>query len=242
MKKNIWKKSILCAVCLGIILSALLFMKIIRINPYFAASYEVQGIDVSHYQGAVDWEEIAAQDVDFAFIKATEGSSHVDEYFYDNWQAAAQTELYVGAYHFFSFDSPGQTQAELFIDTVGDLKGKLAPAIDIEYYGEKEKDSPKQEAVRKELRDMLEILEEHYQKTPVIYTTYKVYDRYLKGEFEEYPLWLRNVYYPPMGDLGEKWTFWQYTDRAVLEGYEGEEKYIDRNVFRGTLDELEELL
>lgn len=242
MKKNIWKKSILCAVCLGIILSALLFMKIIRINPYFAASYEVQGIDVSHYQGAVDWEEIAAQDVDFAFIKATEGSSHVDEYFYDNWQAAAQTELYVGAYHFFSFDSPGQTQAELFIDTVGDLKGKLAPAIDIEYYGEKEKDPPKQEAVRKELRDMLEILEEHYQKTPVIYTTYKVYDRYLKGEFEEYPLWLRNVYYPPMGDLGEKWTFWQYTDRAVLEGYEGEEKYIDRNVFRGTLDELEELL
>lgn len=240
--KDIWKRVLLCTSCLVIVVFVLVLLKVIRINPCFAAAYELRGIDVSHYQGAIDWEKIASQDVDFAFIKATEGSSYVDEYFYDNWQAAAQTELYVGAYHFFSFDSRGQTQAELFIDTVGDLTGKLAPVIDIEYYGDKEKNPPKKEAVKEELGEMLRLLEENYRTRPVIYTTYKVYDRYIKGEFEEYPLWLRNVYYPPVGAVKEQWTFWQYTDRAVLEGYEGQEKYIDMNVFRGSREEFEELL
>lgn len=237
-KKHIWKKRILCAVCLGMIGAALLLSKVIRINPCFAAAYEVRGVDVSHYQGAIDWEKLAAQDVDFAFIKATEGSGHVDECFYDNWQAAAQTELCIGAYHFFSFDSRGQTQAGLFIDTVGDLTGKLAPVIDIEYYGDKEKNPPSKEAVKKELGDMLEILEAHYQTKPIIYTTGKVYKRYMEGEFEEYPLWIRGVYYPPVGKPGKKWTFWQYTDRAKLDGYSGQEEYIDMNVFRGNPEEL----
>lgn len=240
--RNRWKKRILCILCAGIVLIGLVLAKVIRITPIFAEAYELQGIDVSHYQGVIDWKKIAAQDVDFAFIKATEGSSYVDEYFYENWQAAAGTELYVGAYHFFSFDSGGRTQAEAFIKTVGSLEGKLAPVIDIEYYGEKEKNPPDREVVAEELKTMLALLEEHYGRKPVIYTTYKVYDRYIRDEFDEYPLWIRNVYCPPVGEPGEKWVFWQYTDRARLEGYEGQETYIDRNVFRGTLDELEELL
>jgi len=238
MRKHILMKIIFCIICLAVILSMLLLLKVIRINPCFAADREVRGVDVSHYQGEIDWEKLASQDVDFAFIKATEGSSYVDEYFYDNWQGAAQTDLYVGAYHFFSFDSEGQTQAELFIDTVGNLTGKLAPVIDVEYYGDKQSNPPAKEAVQKELRKLLMLLEEHYQTKPVIYTTYKVYSRYIEGEFDGYPLWIRNVYYPPVGTMGEKWTFWQYTDRAVLEGYKGTEKYIDMNVFRGTMEEL----
>ena len=67
------------------------------------------------------------------------------------------------------------------------------------------------------------------------------YDRYLRDNFNSYPLWIRNVYTPPFG-LGREWQFWQYTDTAVLEGYNGEEKYIDRNVFYGTEKDLETYL
>lgn len=240
-KKGAWKKGILCTVCLLILLLGLILLKIVRVNLWFAGDYEVRGVDVSHYQGEIDWEKMAEQDVDFAFIKATEGSGHVDERFYDNWQAVGQTDLAVGAYHFFSFDSPGRTQAEQFINTVGDLTGKLPPAVDIEYYGEKAGNPPDKEAMAAELQEMLALLEVHYQRKPIIYTTYEVYDRYIKGNFDEYPLWIRNVYYPPMGEMGERWTFWQYTDREILEGYEGQEKYVDMNVFRWTFRELEEL-
>lgn len=217
----------------------LILNKNIKITPFFAAKYELDGIDVSHYQGDIDWEKIKEQGIDFAFIKATEGSSYVDQCFDGNWNEAGRTSIMLGAYHFFSFDSDGKEQAEHFIDTVGELSGKLAPVIDVEYYGDKEKDPPNKEVVQAQLAVMLDLLEEHYHVKPIIYTTYKAYRDFIKGEFEEYPLWIRNVYYPP---VFIKWTFWQYTDRAVLDGYKGTEKYIDRNVFVGSQEELESLI
>lgn len=93
-----------------------------------------------------------------------------------------------------------------------------------------------------QLGEMLSVLEEHYQVKPIIYTTYTIYSKYIKGEFEEYPLWIRNVYFPPSGTLKDAWLFWQYTDTAVLDGYVGDEKNIDMNVFRGTEEELKMLL
>lgn len=225
------------AVAAGMVVS-----KIWQVNPYFARGYELQGIDVSHYQGKIDWGQIQSQEIDFAFIKATEGSSYVDEYFRENWQAAAQTGLYVGAYHFFSFDSDAGAQAENFISTVGDLEGKIAPVIDVEYYGDKRNSPPDKEVVVTALREMLFLLEECYQIKPIIYTTYPVYHKYIKDNFSEYPLWIRNVYYPPSLDLGDSFFFWQYTDTAVLEGYDGTEKYIDRNVFCGSPEAFRELL
>ena len=85
---------------------------------------------------------LSAQSIQFAYIKATEGSSLVDEYFAQNWKDAHETPLYVGAYHFFSFDSPGQSQAENFIATVPDTENALPPVIDLEYYGDKAKKTP----------------------------------------------------------------------------------------------------
>lgn len=211
----------------------------IKITPFFAAKYELDGIDVSHYQGDIDWNKIEEQGIDFAFIKVTEGSSHVDQCFEENWKRAGQTSLMTGAYHFFSFDSEGKTQAEHFIGTAGDLQGKLAPVIDVEYYGEKEKNPPNKADVQAQLAVMLDLLEEQYHVKPIIYTTYKAYRDFIKGEFEEYPLWIRNVYYPPVF-IG--WTFWQYTDKDVLDGYQGSEKYIDRNVFRGSMEEMDSLM
>lgn len=222
------------------VIGILVVRKKIKITPFFAGKFTVTGIDVSHYQGTIDWPTLAAQDLDFAFIKATEGSGHIDECFQENWQAAGETGLCIGAYHFFSFDSDGEKQARFYIDTVGSLDGKLAPVVDVEFYGDKSGDPPPKEEVVKQLRELLSILEEHYQTKPVIYTTYQAYHRYIEDEFDEYPLWIRNVYYQPLL-TAKAWTFWQYSDTAVLEGYQGTEKYIDRNVFRGTKEELREL-
>lgn len=218
------------------------FTKMIKLNTFFVSKYEVKGVDVSHYQGEIDWETLAAEDLDFAYIKATEGSSFVDDRFAQNWAGASETALYTGAYHFFSFDSAGATQAAHYMATVGELSGRLVPVVDVEYYGDKWTNPPAKEAVVKELQDMLSILEEEYGQKPMLYTTYEVYYKYLAEDFGEYPLWIRNVYFSPNVDMKGDWTIWQYSDTEILGGYQGEEKYIDCNVFAGTKEELEQLL
>ncbi len=244
-KKKILKRIVIAGIFILTLLLfgiGLIFSKTLNFNQYLVSGYALQGVDVSHYQGEIDWKRLENQGIDFAFIKATEGSSHMDGTFTENWQEAEETGLYIGAYHFFSFDSEGRTQADWYINTVGELDGKLAPVVDVEYYADKEVNPPEKEQVAHELHEFLQILEEHYRIKPIIYTTYKVYHRYIEDEFKEYPLWIRNVYYPPNLDMRRKWQFWQYMDRAVLEGYEGAEKYIDLNVFGGTEDELKEYL
>lgn len=241
MKKRISQVTALLMLFIAL-LAILIIDKELKITPILAEKYELTGVDVSHYQGTIDWTVLAGQELDFAFIKATEGSGHIDECFHDNWKEANKTNLCIGAYHFFSFDSNGEKQAESYIDAVGSLNGKMAPAIDVEFYGDKESNPPSKKDVAMQLSKMLRKLEEHYQAKPIIYTTYKTYDRYLKGEFEEYPLWIRNVYYKPLFAPKNRWTFWQYTDTAVLEGYKGAEKYIDMNVFRGTREDLDGML
>lgn len=235
------KKSFMLMIIFLVLLSILacILLKGIKINTLWAKQYSVQGIDVSHYQGEIDWQKLQSQGIDFAYIKATEGSSWVDETFEANWEEAAKTSMKVGAYHFFSFDSEGATQAENYIHNVGTLGGKLVPVVDVEYYGNKAENPPEKEQVISELSEMLEVLEQEYGVKPMIYTTYVVYYKYLDGEFEEYPLWIRDVYLTPDITMKNQWTVWQYSDTAVLNGYHGTEKYIDRNVFVGTVEELE---
>lgn len=69
-----------------------------------------------------------------------------------------------------------------------------------------------------------------------------IYNEYIKDEFEDYPLWVRSIYCPPAVLFGNKWSFWQYMDTAMLEGYMGDQKYIDVNVFNGTHEDLEQLI
>ncbi len=231
-----------CIVAFMIVFLSGIFLKIIKLNTVFVGSYPVRGVDVSHYQGEIDWTVLESQGIDFAYIKATEGSSFVDDKFVSNWENATQTSLKIGAYHFFSFDSEGETQAENYVQMVGSLEGKLLPVVDVEYYGDKFQNPPEKATVITELTDMLLALEQEYGVKPMIYTTYVVYYKYLQGEFDEYPLWIRNVYFTPDVNLKDKWTFWQYSDTEVLEGYTGQEKYIDVNVFCGSLEELEVLV
>ena len=215
-------------------------MGIIHFNNPSREEYPVVGVDVSKYQGAIDWNQLIEQDISFAYIKATEGSSHVDEYYDANFNNALKTGIRVGAYHFFSFESSGKKQAETYCKNVSITEGMLPPVIDVEYYGDKKGvDDIDVDAVRKNLREMVDILEEEYGLKPVLYVTKNSYDTIVSGYFDDCDLWYRSVYSKVPKDV--KWTFWQYSNRTVLNGYEGEERYIDVNVFNGTREEFEEL-
>lgn len=196
--------------------------------------YPVMGVDVSHYQGVIDWQALEKQDVSFAFVKATEGSGYTDEFAQINLSRASETDIKVSAYHFFSFDSAGDTQAENFISAVPEDMLDMPPVVDIEYYGDKQKNKPSKEEAEAILAPLLDALEEHYGAKPIIYTTVPVYSRYIKESFSDYPLWIRNVYCEP--EFSD-WTFWQYSDKGELYGFSGEEKYIDLNVFCGSEEE-----
>ena len=199
-------------------------------NQVYARHYPVHGVDVSSYQGHIDWQQLASQDVRFAFIKATEGSGHVDSCFANNWREVSETEIVAGAYHFFSFETSGRTQAENFISVVPVSENALPPVVDLEYYGDYDRNPLPAEKIVPELKTLLDALQEHYGKRPIIYVTEPSYLQYIYTYFDDYDIWLRYVVTdPPEGD----WRFWQYTDRAKLNGYDGEEEFIDMNVFLG---------
>lgn len=196
--------------------------------------WEVFGVDVSTYQGEVDWSVLAEQGVDFAFIKATEGSSLQDRQFVRNWENARAAGVRTGAYHFFSYDSPGETQADNFISVVPVTPGALPPVVDVEFYGDKLKNLPDRDHVASVLDPLLARLEERYGVKPILYVTYRSWSLYLRSGYEDYPLWFSS---PIVAPLTGEWAFWQYSHSAELEGYSGTETRIDLNVFRGSGEE-----
>lgn len=200
--------------------------------------YPVFGVDISHYQGDVNWKMLEEQGVKFAFVKATEGSGHTDESVRKNLERAAQTGIRCSCYHFFSFDSPGKTQANNYISAVGRNEIDMPPVVDIEYYGDKQINKPSQQETEDILTPLLKELEAYYGVKPIIYTTIPVYLRYVRGSYGDYPLWLRCTFLEP--DL-VNWTFWQYDDSSTLEGYVGEEECIDFNVFNGDQEQFDSM-
>lgn len=224
----------------GAILFVLLHRQGLLLLPNEArpGRYEVWGVDVSSYQGEVDWPALRSQGVEFAFIKATEGSGSADAYFAQNWEDAQAAGVLAGAYHFFSYDSPGETQADNFITQVPVTAGALPPVVDVEFYGDKAQHPPQREAVKEILDPLLERLETRYGQKPILYVTYRTYELYIQGEYEDYPLWVTR---PMLAPTDKDWSFWQYSHSARLEGYDGKEKHIDLNVFRGSREELEDM-
>ena len=200
--------------------------------------YTVKGIDVAIYQGDIDWGKIASQKIQFAFIKATEGSSWVDPKFYANIVSSRDNGIYVGAYHFFSSESAGKTQAENFIETVSPYKTDLPPVLDFEI----PKSSKEKEKVIKEARVFLQKVEEYFEVKPIIYTTYESYNAFLVNEFDDYPLWFRDLFGKPKISGNRHWLFWQYCNRGRLDGIDKKQKYTDLNIFNWNMSDFFEYL
>jgi len=192
--------------------------------------YSVRGLDVSHHQDTIDWETVNNQDVDFAFIKATEGADWVDPRFEENWSGAESVGIARGAYHFFRFCKPGEEQAAHFLATVPPESNTLPPAVDVEYTGNCGRRNST-ETIRNELETFIEIVSDAYGRTPFIYADSDAYRRIIAEHFEDVPLWIPTLGSKPDLDDDRDWTFWQHTARGEIAGIRGA---VDLNVFAGS--------
>ena len=199
------------------------------------AGYRVHGIDVSHYQGDIDWKMLGQTrqgqfPIQFIFMKATEGGDYTDDRFAANFDSARVHGFVRGAYHFYNPKTDANKQADFFIQSVKLEPGDLPPVLDIEKKG---KDMKKLQA---DLKVWLRKVENHYGVKPIIYASYKFKTRYLNDSvFNTYPYWIAHYYVDSVRYEGD-WRFWQHTDVGTLPGID---EKVDLNVFNGSKNELD---
>lgn len=198
------------------------------------AHYPVHGVDVSRYQGEVDWPVAAASGVSFAFIKATEGAEIADPMFDANWARTAQAGIPRGAYHFYYFCRSGAEQANWFIQHVPQDARALPPVLDIEWTRSRScPQRPAPEEVRAQALDFLNIVSAYYGRQPIIYTSVDFWQDNEMWRIGGYHYWLRSVAGHPRDVYdGQHWTFWQYTGTGLAPGFEGQ---VDLNTYAGSV-------
>lgn len=193
----------------------------------------IYGIDISRYQGKIDWEELKRNNpketpIYFVYMKASEGKDLRDPKFKSNWKKAKEHGFMRGAYHYFTEGSTGSMQANMFIKNVTLEKGDLPPMVDVE---EVPKDK---EAFNIELKGLILALEGHYGIKPIIYSSPEYRKKYLDDKFyDNYPYWVAH-YYIDKPDT-DRWDIWQYTDNEDIPGIDHK---VDMNLFNGNLDKL----
>lgn len=202
-------------------------------------NFAIHGIDVSHHQSNINWDlvkdmKVGDVKIDFVFIKATEGLAKVDSRFNRNWFKSKDAGVTRGAYHFFLATKSGKLQAQNFIDVVTLEKGDLPPVLDVEQtYG------VNAEKLRKEVKAFVETIENFYGVMPVIYTNVDFYNRYLKGDFDKYPLWVAHYLQQREPRIKRDWLFWQHNETGRVNGILTK---VDFNVFNGDSSDFEQLL
>ena len=206
----------------------------------YPEGYEIHGIDISHYQGEIDWDELRNNGmiercpVRFVMIKATEGSNRIDDRFKENFYQAREYGFIRGAYHFWSTRSSGRAQAEHFLRQVRLEDGDLPPVLDVEH---KAKDQTPEE-FKESVLTWLRLVEKAYDAKPIIYTYYKFKLTYLNDSvFNDYPYWIAHYYVDSVKYEGP-WKFWQHTDCGRLPGIKG---YVDFNIYNGSYYDLQQL-
>jgi lysozyme len=192
------------------------------------------GFDVSEYQGEINWEQTyhidEAFELSYVFIRATAGENRIDSRFKENWKGAKARQLIRGAYHYYRPNENSLVQADNFIKNVTLQKGDLPPVLDIEKL-------PKTQSIvrlKVGLRNWLSVVEKHYGVKPIIYSGESYYKDFLKEEFSEYPLWIANYNFW-RNDLESDWQFWQFTEKAKIEGIDA---MVDLNIFNGDKNDL----
>lgn len=186
---------------------------------------ERYGIDVSAHQGRIDWSRVATDEVDFAYVKATEGSDFIDDWFGENWSGAQLAGIERGAYHFFTLCTPGAPQAANFLNVARPDPAALAPAVDLELAGNC-RERPPRSAVMADLDAFLTAVEAGWGRPVVLYLGDDFEGRYEVREALDRPLWLRRFLLRPRGSGV---TIWQVHGYAKVDGIAGR---VDLNLMR----------
>jgi lysozyme len=190
-----------------------------------------RGIDVSHYQGRIDWRAVEADGIGFAYMKATEGGSFVDPAFARNWAAAGETRIVRGAYHRFRARRDGVAQASHFLSVVSLRDGDLPPVLDVEAT-----DGVSDARLVREVRAWLAEVERRTGKRPIVYTKPGFRRAHLGTALDDYPLWIAE--YGVDSPSVDPWHFWQHSERGRVAGITHE---VDLDHFNGSHAELREL-
>jgi len=195
------------------------------------------GIDVSRWQGNINWSKISRIHgkfpIDFVFIKATDGNNWTDPMFEKNWLGAGKAKILRGSYHYFKTNQDGASQAKRFIRIVRLQPNDLPPVLDIEEH-------PKgmtMAELKVELKEWLRIVESHYGIKPIVYSGDTFFSHFLTQEFSNYTLWIAN-YNAWVNEPKAHWHIWQFSKKGRVDGVQGD---VDLNIFSGNLVDLVKL-
>ena len=202
-------------------------------NPWaLGSAYDVRGIDLSHHNGRINYDELDS--LDFVFLKVTEGITLTDRDFSKHYQAFREKEIAIGAYHFFRFDIDGKSQARHFLNHLAGKEFQIPLVVDVEQ--ENNPILPREKVIAR-LRAFVKEIKRHTGIKPIIYTNGIGYSDFISDDFDDHTLWLSstNSWRPAMMDC----TFWQFNIKADLSAITHD---VDLNVFRGSREEWVEYL
>lgn len=189
-----------------------------------------QGIDVSHYQGTINWTQVANGGIDYAMIKASEGESYADPMFAANWAGCKNNCVLCGAYHYFLPTDSFLNQADLLIGQLNDVqfdpKADLPTAIDCE-----DREGVGASTYIYALKELLTLVQKQIICTPLIYVSPAFWQDLGGPDFTDYPLWVANYTTASEPEVPAPWktyTLWQYSEAGQVEGISGEVD-LDRN-------------
>jgi GH25 family lysozyme M1 (1,4-beta-N-acetylmuramidase) len=207
---------------------------------------EVIGIDVSKWQGAMDFGKAAAK-VDFAFIRASYGK-HQDERVDEYAPAAMAAGLPYGFYHYLHFFDPPKEQVETFAAVIERHGCDLPPVLDLEDGNFNGLTVTERAAFVLEFLERLQVRldEMGIDRLPILYTNYSYWRSALGAPKwgAAFDLWIANwtkgtrPLVPEPWASGRGWTFWQYANDGHGPSYGASSARIDLNRFNGTADDL----
>ena len=201
-------------------------------------SDKVMGIDVSQFQGKIDWKLVDSVEskfpIKYVLIRATAGNDKVDSRFNDNWEGSKKYHFIRGAYHYYRPNENSMEQAKLFIKTVKLQKGDFPPVLDIEKLPEEQSI----DSLKVGLKRWLKLVDKHYNVKPIIYTSEKYYTDFLRDEFSDYTFWIANYNFF-VESINDDWLFWQFTEKGQVDGID---EKVDINIYNGTPKMMEYLM
>ena len=195
----------------------------------------LSGIDVSHWEGTIDWKTVASSGYKFVYTKATESTTYTDDTLVPNVSGAASVGIPIGAYHFYRLAVDPKAQADFFLSKIKGLQLELPPSLDFE-----EQTNIAPATVAKSLKTWLDIVEAAVGRKPIIYTSAYFWNTFVgtPSWADDYGLWVANYTAAPAPLLPKPWKnylFWQYTDKGAVPGISGD---VDMNRYAGTEEDL----
>ena len=192
---------------------------------------QLEGIDVSQWQGNIDFEQVAASGIRAVYIRSSMGSTYVDPYFEQNYQRAKEAGLQVGFYHYVTARTVSQAryQARFFVNTVGDKEFECRLAMDFEDLIGLSEEEANQIGLA-----FIQTVEEFSGKGAVVYSDTSNAQTVFGGGLTDYPLWAA-AYGQSLSSVETNWSSWagwQYTDQGQVSGISG---VVDRDYFTDTM-------